>query len=164
VRLFVAGALIAALAIVLRFATVQKDFANSTFDFGKVRQFHGAVLQDPYPTLVAPGKHGAGPLVRSYAGQLVHLKGTLITRREGQMIEVVPSTAKSDGAANRMQNEVTELGDHVLTDEIVDTKCFLGVMNPGSGKVHRKCGALCLAGGIPPGLFTQDFEGGAKLL
>jgi hypothetical protein len=30
-----------------------------------------------------------------------------------------------------------------LTGEIVDSKCYLGVMNPGQGKVHRDCaGAL----------------------
>ena len=37
-----------------------------------------------------------------------------------------------------------------VTGEIVDSKCYLGVMNPGQGKVHRDCAARCLSGGIPP--------------
>ncbi len=32
----------------------------------------------------------------------------------------------------------------------MDSKCYLGVMNPGQGKVHRDCAARCLSGGIPP--------------
>jgi hypothetical protein len=57
-----------------------------------------------------------------------------------------------------------DLGEIMLTGEIVDTKCFLGVMNPGEGKVHRECAALCLAGGIPPALFTRDLDGSARIL
>ena len=37
-----------------------------------------------------------------------------------------------------------------LAGEIVDGKCYLGVMNPGEGKVHRDCAARCIAGGAPP--------------
>lgn len=183
VRLFVVGTLIASAGIALIFATTQKHFANSTFEFGATKEFHGTLREDPYPILVeasnangtiadltnsyllaAPGKHGSESLIQSYVGQPIHLKGTLIQRREGQMIEVVPSTASPDGAANPAQNETKELGSRVLSGEIVDTKCFLGVMNPGEGKVHRECAALCLAGGIPPALFTPDFDGAVRLL
>ena len=38
-------------------------------------------------------------------------------------------------------------------------KCFLGVMNPGNGKVHRDCAARCLSGGLPPILLSN---GGRK--
>jgi hypothetical protein len=43
-----------------------------------------------------------------------------------------------------------------LSGEIVDSKCYLGVMNPGQGKVHRDCAARCLSGGIPPIFITTD--------
>jgi hypothetical protein len=43
-----------------------------------------------------------------------------------------------------------------VTGEIVDSKCYLGVMNPGQGKVHRDCAARCLSGGIPPIFVTTD--------
>jgi len=46
----------------------------------------------------------------------------------------------------------------------VDSKCYLGVMNPGSGKVHRDCAARCLSGGIPPIFITTsgDKPGGGE--
>ena len=51
-----------------------------------------------------------------------------------------------------------------LTGEIVDSKCFLGVMVPGSGKTHKECASLCLRGGIPPALYVQDRAGHSSLL
>jgi hypothetical protein len=48
-----------------------------------------------------------------------------------------------------------------MTGEIVDSKCYLGVMNPGRGKVHRDCAARCLSGGVPPIFITTD---GTQLL
>ncbi|MEO7270444.1 MAG: hypothetical protein ABI211_00410, partial [Vicinamibacterales bacterium] len=52
----------------------------------------------------------------------------------------------------------------VLRGEIVDSKCFLGVMVPGAGKTHKECASLCLRGGIPPALFVQDRSGASSLL
>jgi len=51
------------------------------------------------------------------------------------------------------------LGTFDLTGEIVDSKCYLGVMNPGNGKVHHDCAVRCLSGGIPPIFATNDFRG-----
>jgi len=38
----------------------------------------------------------------------------------------------------------------VFVGEIIDPKCWLGAMRPGSGLVHRACASLCIRGGIPP--------------
>ena len=46
-----------------------------------------------------------------------------------------------------------------LSGELVDTKCYFGVMRPGAGKVHRGCAARCLHGGVPPGLLLRDTAG-----
>jgi hypothetical protein len=51
------------------------------------------------------------------------------------------------------------IGPVDLTGEIVDTKCYLGVMRPAVGKVHRACAARCLSGGVPPGLLVRDATG-----
>lgn len=51
-----------------------------------------------------------------------------------------------------------------LRGEIVDSKCFLGVMAPGQGKTHRACASLCLRGGIPPALFIEDRTGESRLI
>ncbi len=42
------------------------------------------------------------------------------------------------------------LGTFRLKGEIVDSKCYLGAMRPGRGKVHLACASLCIMGGIPP--------------
>jgi hypothetical protein len=47
----------------------------------------------------------------------------------------------------------------MLTGEIVDSKCYYGVMNPGEGKVHRDCATRCLSGGVPPSFVVH---GGPK--
>jgi hypothetical protein len=50
-------------------------------------------------------------------------------------------------------------GQVTLTGEIVDSKCFLGVMVPGEGVTHRGCAALCLRGGIPAALLVKQKNG-----
>ncbi len=56
------------------------------------------------------------------------------------------------------------LGEFELIGEIVDSKCYLGNMNPGNGKVHRDCAVRCLSGGIPPVFATNDFNGSPAVL
>jgi hypothetical protein len=51
-----------------------------------------------------------------------------------------------------------------LRGEIVDSKCFLGVMNPGERTVHRDCARLCLRGGIPPMLLVRGAQGEEALV
>jgi hypothetical protein len=51
-----------------------------------------------------------------------------------------------------------------LAGEIVDSKCYLGVMNPGNGKVHRDCAARCISGGIPAAFVVKDAAGVSKTL
>jgi hypothetical protein len=51
---------------------------------------------------------------------------------------------------------VETLGLQELTGELVDTKCYFGVMRPAVGKVHRGCAVRCLSGGIPPGLLVRN--------
>ena len=57
-----------------------------------------------------------------------------------------------------------ELGTVQLTGEIVDSKCYFGVMNPGNGKVHRDCAARCISGGVPPAFLVRDASGHAETL
>src|SRR6266436_7200767 len=158
-------AVTAALLLVVR----QMPFANSTFEYGKVRSFEGVVVTQPFPTLlvarpgavgqqdkysryllVAPGKHGADDLVASFDGKQVRLQGQLIYREGGTMVEITPGSITVVDAAPADQETTRDLGAVRLTGEIVDSKCYLGVMNPGQGKVHRDCAARCLSGGIPP--------------
>ena len=51
------------------------------------------------------------------------------------------------------------LGRQTLTGEIVDSKCYLGVMNPGQLAPHRACAVRCISGGIPPVLLVRQKVG-----
>jgi hypothetical protein len=160
--------------LALAFAAAQQRFAPSRFEFGEVREYHGVLQIVPFPTLktgastyllVAPGKHGAEDVLGSVAAGPIHLKGTLISRAEAEMLEVLPGSVAADGAGGATSDlPPRDLGLRVLTGEIVDTKCFLGVMNPGQGKVHRECAVACLRGGIPPALFTMDLNAKGSVL
>jgi len=165
--------LLLAVAVVL--LSGQGPFANSAFEFGTIRTFEGVIVARPYPTLhvarpgqvgvegeyseyllVAPGKHGADELVASSDGQTVRLAGQLIYRDGSTMVEIVPGSLQRVSGPSFAGPEIQELGSITITGEIVDSKCFLGVMNPGNGKVHRDCAARCLSGGLPPLLVSAD--------
>ena len=91
----------------------------------------------------------------SFDGKQVRLQGQLIYRDGGTMVEIVPGSIAALDAATVVQEATRDLGAVTLTGEIVDSKCYLGVMNPGQGKVHRDCAARCLSGGIPPILIVH---------
>ena len=169
----VLGVVVVTMALML--VVAQKPFANSTFEYGKVRSFEGVVQAQPFPALliarpgeigqhdkysryllVAPGKHGANNIVASLDGKQVRLQGQLIYRDGGTMVEIVPSSIVVVGTAPPVQEIARDPGKVTVTGEIVDSKCYLGVMNPGQGKVHRDCAARCLSGGIPPIFITTD--------
>ena len=48
-----------------------------------------------------------------------------------------------------------------LEGEVVDSKCFLGVMKPGNLKPHRACATRCISGGVPPVFLVRDARGHA---
>ncbi len=163
-------------------ALLQMPFAKSYFEFGKQRDFQGTLIAEPYPTLivrrpgqagpneavsayllVAPGKHGADTLIRSSTGKHVTLHGQLIYREGHTMIEIEPGSIRVAESLPATAMQTRDLGPLTLTGEIVDSKCYLGVMNPGSGKVHRDCASRCLSGSIPP-LFIEQKSGKQFLL
>jgi len=150
----------------------QQPFAASTFEFQQYREFRGTLLTEPYPALaiagqeppwllVGPGKHGVGDL-RQWSGREVALKGERIYRTSGStedhMIELAPGSLTARGEGNSVQG-TENLGEVQLTGEIVDSKCYFGVMNPGAGKVHRDCAVRCISGGIPPAFLVRDSSG-----
>lgn len=158
------------MAVTLVFA--QAPFPVSTFEFQNYKTFSGVLRENPYPMLVAsktfllvaPGKHGAADLVRGLDGHSVRLRGSLIYRDYASMIEALPDSINASSEVSGSSVPVTDLGQVTLSGEIVDSKCYLGVMNPGSGKVHRDCAARCISGGIPPGFVVKDSSGAARTL
>ena len=177
------GASLLAWAVVV--ATGHVPLKGGTFEFGHAKSVTGTIVESPFPALradgadgpklpwlllVAPGKHGADALVRGLNGRHVTLTGTRIQRGSLSMIEVEPASVVSSRVPESLSRPAAvslELSSEKQVDvagEIVDSKCFLGVMVPGSGKTHKDCASLCLRGGIPPALHVQDRAGRSSLL
>ena len=175
-----AMALLVAVSIVL----AQQPFIPSLFEFLQYRTFQGVVEEHPYPTLLVPrpglaagdlsfsrymltvpGKLGAGAETSGLAGKQVRLEGALIYLGGDTMIELnegtleVASTAPPADPLPR-----TSLGEVTVEGEIVDTKCYLGVMNPAKGKVHKACAIRCISGGVPPSVLVRDESGRGSIL
>ena len=174
-RRVIAALGVLAISIALLLVMKQMRFANSIFEYGKVRGFEGTIATAPYPSLlverpgmagpqskysryllVAPGKHGADELVAGFDGKKVRVQGQLIYREGGTMVEITPGSITPLDTVLADRESTRDLGAVTVTGEIVDSKCYLGVMNPGQGKVHRDCAARCLSGGVPPLFVTSN--------
>lgn len=75
------------------------------------------------------------------------------------MLEVVADSLQAVNEGANIALPTQDLGTFTLVGEIVDSKCYLGVMNPGETKVHRECAVRCISGGIPPMLVARDVAG-----
>lgn len=121
--------------------------------------------------LVGYGKYGADGIIKDVEkdkhtaldGKQVSLKGTLLYN-DGKIIMQVDRNDKpvSNIAANNppVINVVAkELGDITVAGEIIDPKCYFGVMKPGEGKVHKDCAIRCILGGISPMIHVVNNRG-----
>ncbi len=160
VRRAVATAMAALLLGGLTVVTSQSPLPQARFDFGARDAFRGVARLDPEPALetasgrlliVAPGKRSAASLVGPFVDQVVTLKGAIIERGALKLVEVVPgSILPSPGAAVAVvAPALVDAGEVSVVGEIIDAKCYAGVMNPGEGVVHRDCARACLRGGLP---------------
>ena len=161
------GMVTVGIAILLVFA--QGPFAPASFEYRDYRDFEGVLVTKPYPALVMPGGTPwllAGPGKRGFTapsaldGRLVRLRGERIVNGQDRMLEVLGGAMSDMGPGHVPAEE--DLGRVELTGEIVDSKCYFGVMNPGRGKVHRDCAVRCLSGGVPPALLVRDASGQAS--
>jgi len=174
--------LVLALVVPLVLATSQRMISSSVFEWGDQKSFSGILQTTPYPHLlvprpghvagqasfstyylVAPWKFGLDrDAIAPFDGKPVALQGTLIYRGNQTMIEVQPGTIQvTNTAAESALPQTIQLGKQTLTGEIVDSKCFLGVMNPGQLTPHRACAIRCISGGVPPVLLGRQKDGPA---
>lgn len=169
----------AAVLLALGLSASQRTIGRATYDWTNEQPFTGILRRSPVPLLevidesgrpksrllVAPWKHGfSEQLAETYDGRRVRLAGKVIQRGDHIMIET------SLDSVTLLVDEITSphsapvpvsLGRRTLSGEIVDSKCWLGVMNPGRLTPHRACAVRCLSGGIPPILLVQ-YEDGRK--
>lgn len=96
----------------------------------------------------------------SLSGALLYNEGKLLLQ-----IDKNDDPLKSTGelVSNRqLLPATTELGVQKVRGEIVDPKCYFGVMKPGEGKPHRDCAIRCILGGIAPVMRVRNEKGEAN--
>lgn len=175
--LLAAGAAVVIISFVL--VNSQRPFSMSEFDYGTYTAVEGYIFSYPVPhlkvssldstgttnyqtiLLVGFGKAGADRTLTNFesqlgalegkfvklSGQLIHGNGkALLQLSEDRIPEVLQQRANYKNSSNMIHVDSIS---HI-SGEIVDPKCFFGVMKPGEGKPHRSCAIRCIAGGIPP--------------
>lgn len=177
---FVIVAIIMLLGIAVVFALTQNKDKNSAFDFDTTTKITGLYHEMPYPMLkiqtnensfknillLGFGKSSANPFLAKIRAQVPKLSGSILSI-EGNLIyyngktllqitdeEKISLLEKSNPSKLPKINAVVT--NMELKGEIIDPKCYFGVMKPGKGKIHRSCAVLCISGGIPPVLATTD--------
>jgi len=96
----------------------------------------------------------------------ITIKGTLLYS-DGKTLLQIDKNDKpliNVGDASSAQiiiNNIKELGTVELTGEVLDPKCYFGVMKPGLGKPHRDCAIRCIAGGMSPVFYVRNEKGEA---
>ncbi len=177
--------MLVSLLVPLVLAISQGLIGASVFEWSTLKNFSGIFQAQPYPHLLVPRpgnvagqqafstyylvaqwKFGLPPeAVAAFDGKPVALKGTLIYRGNQTMVETRPDWIHVNGKISTAPVPQTlPLGKQTFTGEIVDSKCFLGVMNPGQLTPHRACAIRCISGGVPPVLLVRQQDGTAAYL
>lgn len=157
-------------------AALQQNLGSGTWDL-KPRKFHGLFIKSPTSMLLTQDEAGnlrAHYLVSEFKYgfpqeqadqfhlQVIEIKGTLIQDGSASMIEVVGGSIyepAAPAAHTHPFGQPVDRGEVTVCGEIVDSKCYLGVMNPGIRKTHRACAINCIRGGVPPILLAESGEG-----
>jgi hypothetical protein len=166
----------------------QKTFSTSNFDYNTPVTMEGRLYERPYPLLkvefgrtihgesisqtillVGSGKYGVTSLLKLFSGlhtewkdgDKVSITGNLIYGDGKSLLQInsLDDIAKipTDSTSFLPKNTATRREAEVI-GEVVDPKCFFGVMKPGEGKPHRSCAIRCIHGGIPPVFHTGPSE------
>ncbi|WP_353779625.1 hypothetical protein [Winogradskyella sp. 3972H.M.0a.05] len=161
----------------LVFGFTQKPFKNSSFELTSTTKIVGTFHENPYPmlrvqladntykniVLLGFGKSSANPYLevlltkeKGLNNKILSIEGNLIYYNGKTLLQITDeekvALVSSDGIAPT-KSETIEM---TLEGEIIDPKCYFGVMKPGFGKIHRSCAVRCISGGIPPVLATTD--------
>lgn len=152
---------------------------HNQFNSGRAQgttEVEGLLVAEPAPHIIVPrpgnvmdqvpfsryllsgtGKSIPRPEVMEQVGQWVKLTGTMVSRNQLSII-AARSAEPIDPPANVIVNpgDGSSLGEFALTGEILDSKCYPGVMKPGQGKTHRSCAIRCISGGVPAVFRVQN--------
>ncbi|MFA8300315.1 MAG: hypothetical protein ACEPOV_09155 [Hyphomicrobiales bacterium] len=163
----------------------QKKFPNSKNELGYFKQISGVIYEYPVPLLkvklddnnyqsfllVGSGKHNAYKTISHIKSQIdgdissykVRLNATPIFYDGKVLVEIplIQNTMDTISPLNEPypDRDIVDMGFVELKGQIIDPKCYFGLMKPAEGKIHRSCAIRCISGGIPPVLKIQNKEG-----
>ncbi len=164
----------------------QKDFNSFLFLFGDQSTISGVLHQHPYPVFIADdnqlpegqsrdvllvgfGKMGAEVSLQEMKhqhgeldGRHMTLRGTLIMGDGKTLMELtdMKNSLVSIGSPKpKIERPLKRIGQATLKGEVIDPKCYFGVMKPAVGKIHKSCAIRCISGGIPPVLKSHKIAG-----
>jgi hypothetical protein len=177
-RILVLSLFTVMLVIAISLSTSQRQFSRYIFDYGKPVALEGWLRVNPVPhlvihlgdgptgtpyfkniLLVSKGKHGAeanisqaeSNLKKRLKNKRVLISGSMIFGAGKAILEIEsPSAIQLLEATDQLVTAMPVMQSSIdATGEIVDPKCFFGVMKPGESKLHASCAIRCIAGGIP---------------
>ena len=153
---------------------------------GDTHSVTGYLSNDPYPLIRVPDANAPFG-VRTYlvfaeqkctsaltldgvTARPITASGVLIERRARRALEVPIFLDKwlrdadlpTDAAVANPTPE--PLGEAILSGQIMDSKCFFGVMRPARGRTHKACASLCIRGGVPPSFWVRASDGREAVL
>ena len=143
------------------------------------REISGLLLDGPgAPQLLIPRPDGAGDSAYSRvllastrklappasvldkSDAWVTLRGALFSNGSLTVMNTNRATVLNEPLSNQpVPTEPNVLGEFTLRGEIIDAKCFSGVMKPGAGKTHLGCAVRCISGGVPAMFHTRNAQG-----
>ncbi len=150
-------------------AHAQRDPGPAKWDTSQAITLTGTIVAEPYPMLlpddgsagvllVGVGKFGPPEDAIALAGSAANATGFWLERHGMRMLEAQSAEAAT-GLPSLNDRQQTDLGQHAIATEILDSKCYMGAMKPGDGMGHKACATLCITGGIPPMVSWVDGEG-----
>ena len=169
ILLIVFGALI--------FGFSQKQFKNSAFELTSTTKITGTFHENPYPmlrvqldegvfkniVLLGFGKSSANPFLekllteeKDLNNKVLSIEGNLIYYNGKTLLQITDDQKVVLENSNGIAPTKSNIAEMTFQGEIIDPKCYFGVMKPGFGKIHRSCAVRCISGGIPPVLATTD--------
>ena len=180
-RVFVVLLVLAALALAFVCNAFARPTGGGDWDTGHEVTLEGELVERPFPMLrvaradgsverillVEMGKHGADARIAPFVGRdgtrvAVKARGYMISRDGQHMLELADEAPLEAGGVLPSSGQAERIGAVVVDGEIVDSKCWLGVMKPGDGKAHRDCATLCIRGGIPPSIVCRANDGSMR--
>ena len=152
---------------------------HNQFNPGKIQgatELEGLLVAEPVPHLIVPrpgnvisnvpfsryilsGTGKTGPLapVLDQVGNWVKLSGIVVSRNQLSVIAARSAEPIEPPANVTITPDAgTALGPYALTGEILDGKCYPGIMKPGQSKTHRACAIRCISGGVPAVFQVQN--------